>query len=924
MAAEPAGADSSELLGPAFFGENQARYREYVETIFENHGTKGTKLRFACSELYYKVKIGMEGVVVDYESLDSVLVDWGDFRRYVSLGQCILLETADGKKRLRERLITPTASNPNDSSAQVVSAPGLGIPPTVTEWERNFLQTHPFPLKTTPSTDTTCSGVVGGFAGSELMSSSFAKQIVSSGLSAVTEQVEKTPDPCRTDVEPGKTAEVQSERPSVTISASIRPRATDQKNEMPSPPSEPHSDTTVPSPPAPPTSPRASPKRPDTKSDCSSKKGNVDEKLNTEAKNMESAKKTEKTKDVGSNAKIAQREIFSVGAMVRYWSSTHGKWLDCYVQRVTRDATGAVKTYDLTVKAEAPLSRVKPASCQSDAPPQEEKVAALVSPPHSADSIPIKIGSQVQYWCETQSHWSDDIVVSFHKRGAQTIYDLKTVKGIESSKVRLSVNAFCVDESVEYWSASVGRWLPARVLRIHAAAQGTMDLDLKPGAPVDRLRKWTELLPNASTTSNASNFPNVGLPDANRAASGGAVNVPPPPFTCGFEIGDQVQYWSETKGRWIETVVEALGVKTGSVVYDLSCKHGIPADKVRPSLATSAQKRYKVGDRVEYWSTSAGRWLPAKVLAVKAKWGLCDLDVKQGALFGRLRRNATSGKKTKRNQRMSSSQAAIQSQKRKFQPPPKNGDKSASSKKTCRVSGDLKMSEKQKGLVEVEPLPPMPTLRPISTGTGKVSGTKLETNTSSRSRGESRHGLKDVLELPPLPPLPGLPPLPPLPTRVSTSSLKDIPVKGSSKNICSTTVATKKLMSAGTASGIIKKSPTPSATASKAFSVVGSRQDRAQAKSKTSNNAGPKNALQSAANVPSAKTSKSTRASPAPPSKKIKSSGREPSSRSFSSRSEDEAPIRENRRRGINKRSRSRRWSQTRSRKQSRGRERRK
>jgi len=48
-----------------------------------------------------------------------------------------------------------------------------------------------------------------------------------------------------------------------------------------------------------------------------------------------------------------------------------------------------------------------------------------------------------------------------------------------------------------------------------------------------------------------------------------------------FKPGDQVQYWSDTKNRWVDACVVAQHEKEGVIKYDLNCKRGAAADKVR-------------------------------------------------------------------------------------------------------------------------------------------------------------------------------------------------------------------------------------------------------------------------------------------------------------------------------------------------------
>jgi len=193
-----------------------------------------------------------------------------------------------------------------------------------------------------------------------------------------------------------------------------------------------------------------------------------------------------------------------------------------------------------------------------------------------------------------------------------------------------SVASYEVGEIVDYWSTSAGRWIAAKVLKVNAE-EGQCDLDLKPGAQLGRLRKSAGLRP-ARTEHTGTTWPKSGTKGSSLA--------PPPPLSCGFKENDQVQYWSETKSRWLEAVVLQIREKDGAIVYDLDCKRGTAADRVRPSLVVS-QKQFEIGTDVEYWSTSAGRWLPAKVLRLYEHLSICDLDVKPGAPLGRMRHATT-------------------------------------------------------------------------------------------------------------------------------------------------------------------------------------------------------------------------------------------------------------------------------------------
>ncbi|CAJ1408347.1 unnamed protein product [Effrenium voratum] len=51
--------------------------------------------------------------------------------------------------------------------------------------------------------------------------------------------------------------------------------------------------------------------------------------------------------------------------------------------------------------------------------------------------------------------------------------------------------------------------------------------------------------------------------------------------SAAFQPGEQVQYWSDSKNRYVDAVVDNIRLKEGKIVYDLNCKRGAHADKIR-------------------------------------------------------------------------------------------------------------------------------------------------------------------------------------------------------------------------------------------------------------------------------------------------------------------------------------------------------
>jgi len=72
-----------------------------------------------------------------------------------------------------------------------------------------------------------------------------------------------------------------------------------------------------------------------------------------------------------------------------------------------------------------------------------------------------------------------------------------------------------------------------------------------------------------------------------RAAAAAAAAASSPTYKGAFRVGDSVQYWSDTKNRWVDACVEARHEKDGVIRYDLNCKRGAPADKVRRPVTSA-------------------------------------------------------------------------------------------------------------------------------------------------------------------------------------------------------------------------------------------------------------------------------------------------------------------------------------------------
>eukprot|EP00439_Symbiodinium_sp_Y106_P075748 s203_g15.t1 len=111
---------------------------------------------------------------------------------------------------------------------------------------------------------------------------------------------------------------------------------------------------------------------------------------------------------------------------------------------------------------------------------------------------------------------------------------------------------------------------------------------------------------------------------------------------CGeFPPGTRVEYYSQTASRWVPAVV--LGFRAGT--YQLDIHPGAAANKVRrleiadrPADFNEDPDRLQKGAAAEYYSTSYGTWVPAEVLGWDAQRCAYILNIQPVAAPSKVRR----------------------------------------------------------------------------------------------------------------------------------------------------------------------------------------------------------------------------------------------------------------------------------------------
>lgn len=188
---------------------------------------------------------------------------------------------------------------------------------------------------------------------------------------------------------------------------------------------------------------------------------------------------------------------------------------------------------------------------------------------------------------------------------------------------------FLIGAAVQYWSKQMSAWVEADIEgRREVDGVCVYDLSCKRGVPASKLRpSERRALPNrvARALTAATSSTDQAVAAASEQPSGIASS------SRSFAVGDTVHYLSGTNNRYVEAQVKRVQRRSdGSLVYDLTCKKAAPANRVF--------RAFKPGDRVEYWSASASRWLEARLLRIESKNGHCDLDIKKHAPLAKLRK----------------------------------------------------------------------------------------------------------------------------------------------------------------------------------------------------------------------------------------------------------------------------------------------
>lgn len=221
-------------------------------------------------------------------------------------------------------------------------------------------------------------------------------------------------------------------------------------------------------------------------------------------------------KAIAAGPKKQQGDEYTVGSEVRYWSTSHKKWLSAKVEAIHRDVQGNITGYDLDTKNNAGAEKVMGGTVSANAPASTLGRGMLA--PHVAKKLSgqtAKIAAKGPTTSQRRNKQAmpapsltDRKKIQLSKSGGNMVTDadeavrvaLGQSQGVSKSanaekpngkadlspvkNARLVSQVFQPGNAVVYFSTSVRRWIPTIVMAVKTTSNGTRvyDLACKPGA----------------------------------------------------------------------------------------------------------------------------------------------------------------------------------------------------------------------------------------------------------------------------------------------------------------------------------------------------------------------------------------------------------------------------------------------------------
>jgi hypothetical protein len=283
-------------------------------------------------------------------------------------------------------------------------------------------------------------------------------------------------------------------------------------------------------------------------------------------------------------------DIFAAGERVSYWSASNARWVNTQIHKINRGRSGIITSYDLTAKPRACPARIRRGYTPVCAPPPLEE-----NKENSHDRDATNRAEAHQLKRASVAPGTAVVAVAQKPAAAQKPNAESIGSEEDKTKGRPLAKAYQM-MTIVHDSAKIGT-----ISSVPASCEGSGEN--VPPRTRRRSRSRSQGKGAGAKEKERSQKPAAGMDVVGAVGSSNLIIA-----NC-FQPGDNVDYFSDSKDRWVATTVKNIVVLLDkSIIYDLSCKLAVPAKRMRPSRAAHDR-------RFEYYSHSAKRWLrlPGKV-----------------------------------------------------------------------------------------------------------------------------------------------------------------------------------------------------------------------------------------------------------------------------------------------------------------------
>lgn len=311
-------------------------------------------------------------------------------------------------------------------------------------------------------------------------------------------------------------------------------------------------------------------------------------------------------------SKIRVHDALTVGEEVEYFSESKQEWMQCKVVEVRPDGAAKLDIKSDWFSLDEQENKIRHKAAQST----DDCGISITVPPLLAQAISqavsaeFVVGQPVEYFSPTLGKWipckvldvsSNGDVQTDVKHGGKWVTKSEQFTKLRAVESNSKSGPYGVGDHVEYYSITQKQWYACTVLSVDAA--GTVQVDAKPNCFVPPGEVADKIRPHQ----------------------------PEPPRT--FVLGDEVEYYSARLTKWMKCNVVQVNAH-GEIRINLRPTYWIGIEEQHEKIRSPGKEEvgFRVGQAVEYYSVSLNKWLPAHITQVRPNGDLL-VDVKPDAVL---------------------------------------------------------------------------------------------------------------------------------------------------------------------------------------------------------------------------------------------------------------------------------------------------